>query len=416
MIMINFWGVLYLNDFQPYSVFTFNSFTDESIREMIIISVILLIITIAFFKVDRKKLKRTNFIVNKDYVWIIYVFYIAFLLLAAWSFNYDMDNSTRGEGQFELSKRAGVAGILGSVGVLAIPFSIFCVHYKTFGEKTKVFIPILLTFMILSNISNGGRRVISYIFISFTIYYYYFYNLKKSSMTLILSIAIVLLGVSMVIRSFGTVNEGSTSLQENIATSFLQVNSSSGFLWLVKEYSYNGIRLYPTDFLMHFVSLLLPSFAYASITGNISYRRGSLFFDNLFNDNPDQGYDFMLLADYYWCFGYFGYVLYILTIAFVFYFFKKYIYSGKPWMFITAILMVLFIGQQRNDFGAILKPVFYSFVLIYLLAKITLIPLSEKDMVGEESRVNQGYAADKEETSKKNIVHRGIKVRKKRIK
>lgn len=151
---------------------------------------------------------------------------------------------------------------------------------------------------------------------------------------------------------------------------FILANSDPSFLWAVKSYVASGITLSPFSFLMHFISLLVPSFIYVVLFNKISYERSVFLFDNLFNSNPNQGYDFMLLADFYWCFGYVGYILYILVVIWCMKYFKKNIHAPRFYKMAGAFLAVIFICQQRNDFGAVLKPFAYCLLFAYILDRV----------------------------------------------
>ena len=186
-------------------------------------------------------------------------------------------------------------------------------------------------------------------------------------------IAIGLLTFAMIARN---INNPVEDFRFEILRSFLQVNSEPSFIWVIKDYKAHGYDLSPLIFFNHIWSIFVPSFIYMFFTGQISYTRASLYFDELFNTNPNMGYDFMVLADFYWCFGYLGYILYIGVIIFVFWYFKKNIYSQYGYKAVAAIIMIMYLGQQRNDFGAILKPMVYSYLFLWILNKLSMPRLS----------------------------------------
>ena len=274
--------------------------------------------------------------------------------------------SSRGIDQFGLEHRSGLSGFMGQVGILVFPFTIMAIHCNFFGKRTRKYIGFLIFIILLSNMSDGGRRTIAYFFISLMLYGFYYMGMSKKKIIIYALIGVSLLGLSMLIRS----NEN-TSLLLGL-TSLLQVNSDSSFLWFVKEYKEAGISLTPISFSYHFLSIFVPSFIFILLTGRISYERSSFLFNDLFNTNPNQGYDFMTLADFYWCFGAFGYVLFVFVFYYVINYFRKHIYSLKPHKVVIAIMMIVWFSQQRNDFGAILKPVVYSYIFLYIINRFCI--------------------------------------------
>ena len=364
LIFANFWGVFVLNYIfhTEWYLIPINDYTNEVFSELFIISLILLFIGIFCFKLERRTVNVDYKISNTLIFKLIFCFFLIFYLSRI---NFSLDNTLRGVGQFDLENRAG---FIDSLGLFSIPFILFSLYYKIFGNKTNKLIAFLCFIMILAGITNGGRRTVSYLFISLSIFFYYFSDIKIKSILKYGIAATALLSFAMFARD---INNSVENSRFEFMFSLLQANSDPSILWAVKAYEARGFGLSPLIFMGHFWSIFIPSFIYSHFTGQLSYLRGSLYFDKLFNTNPNMGYDFMVLADYYWCFGYFGYFLFICMILFVFRYFKKHIYCKDGYKAIAGIIMIMYLCQQRNDFGAVLKPIVYSYFFLWILNKIS---------------------------------------------
>lgn len=371
-IFVNFWGVFIMMklgwvDSDAY-IAQPNYYYHETITELAFVSSILLFYAFFSFNVKRYLVELEVVLKNKK---IIYFIFFVLLVISLLSINFGLDNSTRGQGQFELENRGGMAGFLSNIGLFIVPFAIFIMLTKPFGKHNSMMLSSLLLVTIMSNITSGGRRNIVYVLIFLLLYFYYFraISLKK---VFYYSLPIILLfPVTIAMR-----NEDALMMLADadfiplLGSSILGTNSDPSFIWQVKDYISKGIDLSPITFMGHFYSIFMPSFLLVSIFNQLSYKRATFIFDSLFNSNPNQGYDFMVLADFYWSFGYLGYILYIALIVWCLYFFKTKIYSHKLYDIIGAFLVVIFICQQRNDFGAVLKPFIYSYIFSFVLVKL----------------------------------------------
>jgi hypothetical protein len=369
-IFANFWGcylAIELNLLPDASyIVPPNRYYHDTIIELLIVSIVL--ITYAF---TRNRINRSNvtFNVTHKHKRFITYLYLFFVISSFAAINFSGDNSARGVDQFELSGRGGIAGLFTSVQMFYVPFFMFLLMTKPFKEKNNIYVMIFLLVFLVSGITGGGRRNLAYLGISLLLFFYYYKNLSLKKVFLFSLPLIFLFPISLAMRN----EEALLLVLKNadpvalISSAFILTNSDPSFMWAVKDYMASGISLSPFTFMMHFVSLLVPSFVFIILFNKISYERSVFLFDNLFNNNPNQGYDFMLLADFFWCFGYFGYVLYVLLIMWCMKFFKRNVYSLRFYKITGALLSVIFICQQRNDFGAILKSFVYCFLFAYLL-------------------------------------------------
>lgn len=365
LIFLNFWGVFILNKIfaTEWYLIPVNNYTDRVFEELLVISVVLLFFIVCSPKLKRQHREKKKYLIKNTYIfWILFSF---FFILYFVKINFSLDNTLRGVGQFEIENRAG---FIESVSGFSIPFILFSLYYKVFGKSTNRLVILLCLVMILSGITNGGRKLVSYLFISLALYFFYFQNIKIKTIIKYGILGAGLLTFAMIARN---INSPVENFQFEFLFSLLQANSDPSILWMVKELETQGFHLSPWIFLNHFWSILIPSFIYSRITGQISYTRATFYFDRLFNTNPDMGYDFMVLADFYWCFGYIGYLLFIFFIILIFRYFRKHIYDINGYKAIASIIMIMYLCQQRNDFGAILKPIVYSYLFLWVLNKIS---------------------------------------------
>lgn len=378
-LLTNFWGVYILISLGWYNDASYiippNKYYIESLWVLFLISFILLYIGFTKYHVKRQHIILEVNLKNKR---VIYALYLFFFLLSLSTVNFSLDNSMRGVGQMDMEGRAGMSGFLTSFSLLVIPFILFLLLTKPF-KRNNILVSALCIVALMSNVTTGGRKIVAYMVFLFLLYSYYYSKLKFKNILIYSLPLVVLFPIALVMRdidnfSFAEAN-GPVVL---LATSILAVNSDPSFLWAVKSYIEQGYSLSPFVFLGHFISIFIPSFLFPLLFGSISYTRSVFYFDSLFNTNENQGYDFMLLADFYWCFGVIGYLLFIVFIIWCLYYFKKNIYSMKLHRIITAFMVVLFVCQQRNDFGPILKPIVYSYVFIYIIERVCVKKVTKK--------------------------------------
>lgn len=372
-IFANFWGCYLVIELGilPEAGFIVppNRYYNEAIYELMIVSMVLITYSLISNKIVRHSVSFKVMLKNERFILILYVFFVVSSFL---SINFSGDNSARGIDQFELSGRGGITGLFVSVQMFYVPFFLFLLMTKPFKEKNNIFVVIFLLVFIISGVSGGGRRNLAYLGISLLLFFYYYRNLSFKKVFFLSLPLIFLFPISIAMRRDDALllvlnNSDPVAL---ISSALVLTNSDPSFLWAVKDYVASGISLSPYTFMMHFVSLLIPGFLFVIIFNKISYERSVFLFDRLFNTNPNQGYDFMLLADFYWCFGLIGYVLYVLLIIWCMRFFKKNVYSFSYYKIAGAFLSVIFICQQRNDFGAVLKSFVYCLLFAYILDRV----------------------------------------------
>jgi len=277
-----------------------------------------------------------------------------FLILKFSSINWNFSTEGRGVGQWDLENReTPLQGLL----EFYLPFLIYLILIGFFRGR-RYLIVIAIAVLIISGVSDGGRDAVVYFAILGFIYIYYFGNLSAKSYLLFFLIAFLGMTFSASDRFSGG------TFIENTLVKIIGCNADSSYLTMVKYAVKNGITLSPLTFSFHFLSLLVPSYVFVAFFNMLSYPRASLLFNTVFNDNPDNGMGFMMLADFYWSFGYFGYILYLLFFYFVLSFFSKNIYSNKPVNVVLAMISVLYICNQRVDFGSFVKPFVYTYVFL----------------------------------------------------
>ena len=79
----------------------------------------------------------------------------------------------------------------------------------------------------------------------------------------------------------------------------------------------------------------------------------------------------MMVADFYWNFGFWGYVLYCILAMIILNFILKNEKSQSPLRLgLVILLSVFFIAGQRSDFGFFLKSIVYCAIFYRMLFMI----------------------------------------------
>lgn len=344
------------NVFNTASYATIN----EAYVEMIIVFIILCIVT----HIIRRRVSE-GISPHRDYyqsaefrriVFYIYIIFIAYTLITTnWSFN----TENRGVHQFELEGRQTLAG--GIAGVFFVPFLLYIYILRSFGKKTLRYIILGIFVYSLNGIASGGRSNVVNALLAFIIFFYYVEKIETKYFYVIIVVGLLTFSLTASDRFSDT---GQGVVMDNVVK-LLQMNGSSWFLPMIKKTMAMGIELSPWIFFMHFATIFVPSFIWVRF-GQLSYTRSTFVFNDLYNTSQ-SGLGFMMLGDFYWCFGYLGYLLYICVFIYVLVFFRKHIKSPKPYMCIGAINMMYWFCNQRADFGAFLKPTLYTIIFIWLL-------------------------------------------------
>ena len=308
------------------------------------------------FDLAKYQFKYKNDSVFNIVIWFFYIFFVVYIFLRIdWSFDF----SERGVGQFQLANRATV--LRNFVHNFYVPLLLYMYIVGLFKKKMFYFV-LAITVFALRGISSGGRASLITIFILGLLLAVYVHKFNKRTI-------LIALFTGFIALSFAATDRFSThsSIFVNNLVKLLQSNSSSDFLAVVKYSIKNGIEMSPKIFSMHIISIFVPSYVYVNFFHVISYTRGILVYNELYNTNPNTGLGFMMLADFYWSFKYWGYLLYLITYFFVLRFFRRFIYSPNPALVVVAMYTVLKFCNQRGDFGEFFKPIVYLMVFLSLL-------------------------------------------------
>lgn len=297
-------------------------------------------------------------------VMLLFSFY--FLITTDWSFNI----AGRGIDQFVRDQGDNFKRLAS----LVLPLVLF--YYLNFYDSKKRIIFWFSIFCaLLSDMSTGGRGTISFlvVFLLFVLLRNKKINISKfviDNKFLLLSIIVVFI-LLMFWRIIGQDNKIGSIVVILWDSTFGAVGCSQ-IIAVIKYYVDSGFDLsFGETFINGIASLFVPSFLLNYIFGVNDLDRSSLLFNDFFNTNPNQSYDFSLLADFYWNFGYIGYVLFILSITFVMFIVQKNENSKNNLLFGVAIILTYCVLQGvRRDFGAFIKlSVYYSifYCLLYVV-------------------------------------------------
>ena len=294
---------------------------------------------------------------------IMLLFSFYFLITTDWSFNI----AGRGVDQFVRDQGDNFKRLAS----LFLPLVTF--YYLNFYDRNKRIIFWFSIFCaLLSNMSTGGRATISFlvVFLMFVLLRNRRINISKfmldNGLLLLFIISIYIL--LMLWRIIGQGGEVGSIVVRFWDSTFGAVGCSQ-IMAVIKYYVDSGLDLeFGETFINGIISLFIPSFLLNFIFGFNDLERSSLLFNDLFNANPNQGYDFSLLADYYWNFGYAGYVFFALSIIFVMFIVQKNENSKNNLLFGLSIILTYCVLQGiRRDFGAFIKLSVYYAVFYWLL-------------------------------------------------
>lgn len=336
-----------------------NRYFYQAEMEMLIIFCVLLIISLkvkspskeeVFIPPNRTIYKSTLF------YYVVYAFYWFVVLFTLFDTNWGLDVSSRGVAQFELENRQSL--LQGVATNFLLPFVLYTYHIKFF--KKNVYYLSALAVYTFHSIAGGGRGGVVSMAIMLFLYFSYILKIRRKH---ILFFGIV---VFAAMSMSATDRFDYDSILVTTLVKIVQCNSTSEFLGVVKYSVDSGIGPFPFMFLMHFVSVFFPSYILNSL-GMLSYSRTTFIYNELYNPNPDFGFGFMMLADFYWCYGYIGYIFYVFTFYIVIRYYSKNIYSANPVNMVMAILCVFLFCNQRADFGTFVKPFVYTLVFLNIL-------------------------------------------------
>ena len=334
---------------------------------MEIVYAIILTGVLTLFFVSRKATEPENKIynTNNQFNFFLKAIIIGFLLIFFSEINWSFNVSDRGVDQFQRN----LGGALGRLKLLFFP--VFAYYLVVSQKKSKILIISIFIVIGLFTVSTAGRREIMYLFIIIILYYYGQGEMsaqKLKKMRLVFPLIIGVAFLSNMLRS-GKEIEGVNFGMFVAASSILGGIGTNAILWQVKEFvAYKTGLLFGLTFWTYVKIIFVPSFLLFALQGNEYVARGAFLFNEHYNTSENMGYDFMMIADFYWNFGYIGYVLFIVVILGIIYLVKRWKSSRKPALRALSLLIVMYlIVGQRSDFGFFLKNVFYNAIVLIFL-------------------------------------------------
>lgn len=294
--------------------------------------------------------------------------------------NFSFDTSTRGVGQFDRDFFTAVARL----ELFLLPaFIFFRLTYASF-KSCRVSSAVFMSSYILNSLSYADRRMMMYFLIAyfFIISREVFLEDKQPGSSRNrrfkqLPFLLFLLGIMFVSYYWRVITSGSIDL---LAVGYVLLQGgvgslgASGILLEVKSIVDNQTGfLLGESFLTYFSTALIPSIVFYLFGSDEFFFRSAYEFNRIFNYNLNMGYDFMVVADFYWNFGYIGYLIYLVFAVSVLSFVSKYERSGQVLESGLAILMaIFFVAGLRSDFGFFLKGVIFCsafYFVLFLLAE-----------------------------------------------
>jgi len=373
-VFINFFGFyivrLYVDqlDLGIPTPFQWNSYSFQAIVEM---SVVFFFCCVATFIFSKKRQESVNFIYyykRRYFFWICTFFFIVLSFYYLYSANYGFNVSGRGEGQFSRSLTDSLARAI----LLVLPlFVYYRIAYSGSGLARCVAVLFVIAISFYS-LSYGDRRLLIYFLLAYLFIVLREQKLaqkkemkiRKVKTALVPVASLALIVAAYYFRSSSAHYPGYLALQSTLGA--LGVGAILSEIKVIVEN--NTGFLMGQSFATYLWVLFVPGFVLYLFGGNEFVFRSSYEFNDIFNDNPNMGYDFMMLADFYWNFGYFGYFLFVVLFCFVIRFLSLGDRSCDDFKFASSIIMtVFFVAGQRSDFGFFLKSFVYCEVFIIIL-------------------------------------------------
>ncbi|WP_085299950.1 O-antigen polymerase [Cognaticolwellia mytili] len=375
-IFSNFFGsyivsayVKFLN-LQESTAFKKTGYENGAIFDSSIVFVVLVIsyCFITLFNKRKKAVPKYYYKIDEFYYFVSAILCV-FALISFLNINWSFTVANRGAGQFNRS----IIDSLSRLIILSLPITLFYINAYWKKFLSKIIVIFLVVSVSLSDISNGDRRML----FSFVVMLIFLmlrngntgnllkFLISKKGMYLLFILGMLVL--SYAIRASGTAK------MEHMTYGLL--NGTIGGLGVgkilaqVKFYAAERTGfLFGATFFNYFMGLLVPSFMFYLVGGDEFYLRASYLFDDLFNTNKNMGYDFMMIADFYWNFSYYGYFLYVCLTIFILNYIVKNENSANDFKFgISVLLAAFFIAGQRSDFGFFLKSFVYCAITLWLM-------------------------------------------------
>lgn len=364
ILAANYFFEIHLNRLIPV-----NKYYSESMNDLIVVYLIIFLLSglIIYYKPIKKKILDLKIDKIKKLIFILFIFFEIILLF---TMNTSIVSEGRGIGQFNRS-------LLGSflrIKLLIYPILIYFLLTYKLKKHEWIFIFIFVLTIAINNALSGGRREAMYAFFILIVCYYMQYNINVSKLVKYILLFVVVITFSSIARIYGH-----DRIEMKLSFIFFLAFSSifgalgtNGILWQIKEYVNNTTGIFYGKIFLNYIGLLfVPSFLLTAINGNEFSERSSYIFNSMYNVSDNMGYDFMMIADFYWNFGYFGYFLYICLTLTIVYFVKRYVYSYSVLKRSLVVLTTLiFIVGQRSDFLFFLKNMFYMGIAILIIHSI----------------------------------------------
>jgi hypothetical protein len=293
---------------------------------------------------------------------------LGLVVAAGWyatSVNLSLDTSLRGLNQFDRD----IFDSLARSEVLLLPVAIFLRLAYADDRVARFVSAAFVVSLIVNSVSYGDRRELVYYLIGYS------FIISRSNPPGLRGgmrspipgrlLGFFILGCVFVIASY--YYRGFTGDKSAVYLGYYALLQGSfgglgsgAILSEVKNIVENTTGLlHGQSFLTYFATLMIPSALLYLVGLDEFLFRSSFEFDRLFNQNPNMGYDFMMIADFYWNFGLAGYLVFLLVSSLVFFYVKNAERQGTVLSTGNAALItIFFVAGQRSDFGFFLKGVF----------------------------------------------------------
>lgn len=363
-------GILRSHPFQP------NHFTYFSLIERSIILCICLLAAIGIISQRRAPPPNASTLIAKESSYYL----ISLILIISSIYNLiNLDSfdaiAARGIDQKYVTAESAMT----RMAILLVPaFLFYNIHFFKFKSARFISIMFMVSIMI-GSIYSGDRRLVFYYILTFCLFFFS-YQKKVGAKVPIIKYILAFAAIFCFFFAIYYVRYLFSPGSGDADPIFLVLQSTLGALGIgevlpaVEQIvASGGGFLHGESFIGYVVNLFIPTPMILYFNIPFDFIRPALAFDALVNSNPNTGYDFMMLADFYWNFGYFGYIIYISIFILICYYAIKWQdnlhYKKFP---VYVILVVFYIAGQRSDFGLFMKSSIYC-ILFYSLMNFIFI-------------------------------------------
>jgi oligosaccharide repeat unit polymerase len=360
-------SITYLD--KEIQLFWYNKYTVTTLYELGVLFVVIVMAIIIITKSSEIKNKKTIKLGQTRDKWLLLVILASLTALFIATSPLTFNVSTRSVGQFNRSWVDYATRLKN----LIYPLLAYYIVRFQLSKKDYITIGVITFLVMVTEVTSGNRREIFYVV--FVVALAVIKNSHRINKKILAYGGLLTIPSTLAVALRRGVHNWTSHVTEAIIYQTASLGNNA-ILWKTKQIvdEHTGL-LFGETFKAYAFSVLLPSpIQYAlGISDTETARALNKFNIELGLATQNHGYGYMILADFYWNFGYVGYLLYIFfTVGCVYLSLKLYC-SGNHFKSATGIVFLLYtIVHQRSDVGALINNVVYASIFIYVVHKVAI--------------------------------------------